>query len=100
MKFDISLSETGTKMNTIFRKYWKTALFTLLGAVLGFAYWRIIGCSSGTCPLTSNWHTTVLFGGIIGYLAVPAKNKSVPGEGENPVQETEKADDGWKAENS
>jgi hypothetical protein len=55
----------------MFNKYWKTALFATLGASIGFAYWRFVGCSSGTCPLTSNWHTSTLMGGLIGLLAAP-----------------------------
>ena len=62
-------------MRTLITKYWKHALFTFIGAGIGFAYWRFIGCTSGTCPLTSNWHTTVLFGGLIGMLAVPGVKK-------------------------
>lgn len=40
----------------------------VIGLIAGYAYWRFIGCESGTCPLTSNWHTSTLFGGIFGYL--------------------------------
>jgi len=69
-------------MKRIVDKYWKTALFTLAGAGIGFAYWRFIGCTSGTCPLTSNWYTSTLFGGLIGMLAVPSRKKSSQG-GEN-----------------
>jgi len=58
-------------MGRITQKYWKYAMFTVIGAGVGFAYWKFIGCASGTCPMTSNWHTTTLFGGLIGFLAVP-----------------------------
>ncbi|MFP4025593.1 MAG: DUF6132 family protein [Thiohalospira sp.] len=37
------------------------------GIIAGFLYWRYVGCLSGTCPITSNWHSMVLFGGLIGY---------------------------------
>ena len=63
-------------MRKLAQKYWKQALFTLIGAGLGFAYWKFIGCNSGTCPLTSNWHTTTLFGGLIGMLAVPGRKNN------------------------
>ena len=46
----------------------KYALLLLLpGIVAGYLYWKYVGCLSGTCPLTSNWYSTVLFGGLIGY---------------------------------
>jgi hypothetical protein len=62
-------------MKNIFDKYWKTGLFTVVGAALGFAYWRFVGCSSGSCPLTAHWHTSTLMGGLIGMLATPRAKK-------------------------
>lgn len=38
-----------------------------LGAIAGLVYWKMVGCSSGTCPITSHWHTSAFFGGIFGY---------------------------------
>jgi len=38
------------------------------GLILGFAYWYYIGCASGTCPLTSKWYTSSLYGALFGYL--------------------------------
>ncbi len=70
-------------METIFKKHWKTALFMLGGALIGFAYWRFIGCTSGTCPLTSNWHITTLFGGLVGMMVSPANRKSTSGDNSN-----------------
>ncbi|MBN1116419.1 MAG: hypothetical protein JXA77_04415 [Bacteroidales bacterium] len=40
----------------------------VLGLLGGFIYWRFVGCTSGTCPITSNWHTSTIMGGIFGYL--------------------------------
>lgn len=42
--------------------------FVVIGTVGGFLYWRFIGCASGTCPLTSNWISSSLFGAGAGYL--------------------------------
>jgi hypothetical protein len=41
----------------------------LLGMTGGYFYWRFIGCTSGSCPITSNWYSSVAVGGIFGYLA-------------------------------
>ena len=41
---------------------------TLLGILGGFLYWKFIGCNSGSCPLTSTWYTSSIFGGVIGFL--------------------------------
>jgi hypothetical protein len=43
-------------------------VFTLAGIAAGFLYWHFIGCSSGSCPVTSEWHMSTAFGGIFGYL--------------------------------
>ena len=40
----------------------------LLGGSLGFAYYKFIGCSTGTCPLTSNPFISTLYGSIVGAL--------------------------------
>jgi len=50
------------------RKYWKPIVFTVAGVGAGFAYWGFVGCKSGTCPITSNWHTSALMGGLLGLL--------------------------------
>lgn len=43
-------------------------IFLLLGGLGGYLYWKFIGCSSGTCPITSKWHTSALYGMILGWL--------------------------------
>jgi hypothetical protein len=55
-------------MKNFLIRYWKPLAFTVLGVAAGFAYWRFMGCKSGTCPITSNWHTSALAGGVFGFL--------------------------------
>ncbi len=43
-------------------------LFVIAGGIAGYIYWLKVGCSSGTCPITSQWHNTTLYGGVMGYL--------------------------------
>jgi len=40
----------------------------LIGGVLGYLYYRLIGCSSGTCPITSNKYISTLYGAVMGLL--------------------------------
>ena len=40
----------------------------LVGGGLGFAYYKFVGCSTGTCPLTSNPIISTLYGLIVGVL--------------------------------
>lgn len=39
----------------------------LLGALAGYGWYRVVGCSTGACPLTSNpWISTAL-GAFLGW---------------------------------
>jgi hypothetical protein len=55
-------------MTNFLKNYRWKLVGVLMGAVAGFAYWYYIGCTSGTCPIQSNWHTSTLYGGLIGYI--------------------------------
>ena len=46
----------------------KLLIGVVTGAVLGFAYYRFIGCSSGVCPITSNPYVSTIYGALIGLL--------------------------------
>ena len=50
------------------RKWIRPTLFTLGGALAGLAYYSFIGCASGTCPITSNPFSSMLYMGLIGWL--------------------------------
>lgn len=39
-----------------------------LGAIGGYLYWQQIGCSSGTCAITSKWHNSTAYGALMGGL--------------------------------
>jgi len=55
-------------MKENFIKYRFKILFITLGAIAGFLYWRFVGCTSGTCPITSNWYSSVPYGMLFGWL--------------------------------
>lgn len=39
-----------------------------IGTIGGFIYYKTIGCSSGSCAITSNPYMSILWGGLLGYL--------------------------------
>jgi len=68
---------------SVIQKYWKYVVFPAAGALLGFLYWRFVGCRTGSCPITANWHTSVLFGSLIGFLVVPTGKKKEKSTNDN-----------------
>jgi len=40
----------------------------IIGGLGGFAYYYFVGCSSGTCPLTSRPFPAIAWGMVFGYL--------------------------------
>jgi hypothetical protein len=40
----------------------------VIGAVAGFMYWNYIGCSTGTCAITSKPLNSTLYGALMGSL--------------------------------
>ena len=55
-------------MKEKFKKYRIVILGIVLGTIGGYLYYYFIGCSSGTCPLTSNPYRMMIYGAIIGFL--------------------------------
>ncbi|HZT21770.1 MAG TPA: DUF6132 family protein [Verrucomicrobiae bacterium] len=40
----------------------------VIGAGLGYGWYRVVGCSTGTCPLTRHPLISTLYGTIVGAL--------------------------------
>ena len=57
-------------MTLIFQKYKRDLIGIALGAVAGFLYWKFVGCSSGTCMITSKPINSTLYGALMGFLVV------------------------------
>lgn len=50
------------------KKLIKGAIGLAVGVLLGFIYYRVVGCGTGTCPITSSPINTMVYGGISGFL--------------------------------
>ena len=55
-------------MTLFFQKYKRDLMGITLGAVAGFLYWKFVGCSSGTCMITSKPINSTLYGAVMGFL--------------------------------
>jgi xanthosine utilization system XapX-like protein len=44
----------------------KPVLTALVGALAGYAWYRVVGCSTGSCPITARWWTATLYGAVMG----------------------------------
>jgi hypothetical protein len=47
----------------------RMAIGAVLGAVVGYVImYKLIGCTTGTCPIMRNPYTSTIYGAIIGLL--------------------------------
>ena len=52
----------------LFKRHWLTMAGAVIGAIGGFLYWRFVGCSTGTCPITSSPVNSSIWGAVMGGL--------------------------------
>lgn len=54
------------------KNFIKTNLLTILGvifgAIAGYLYWQLIGCTTGTCAITSKPINSTVYGALMGGL--------------------------------
>lgn len=55
-------------MKKYLKKRLRPAVFTLGGALAGLGYYTLVGCSTGSCAITSSPVNTMLYMGLIGWL--------------------------------
>lgn len=48
--------------------YLKVLAGVIIGGLLGFLYYKLVGCSTGTCPITSKPLNSILYGAVMGLL--------------------------------
>lgn len=63
----------------------KTIIGVIAGAFIGYLYYRLIGCNTGACTITSNPYLSTIYGGVMGGLLGSlltelkvAKNHKIP----------------------
>ncbi len=48
------------------KKLMRYVIGALIGGIAGFAYYKFIGCATGTCPITSNPWSSTIYGMLMG----------------------------------
>jgi hypothetical protein len=48
----------------------KPLLATVIGGAAGYLYYHFVGCSSGSCGITSNPYLSTIAGGVMGFFVV------------------------------
>jgi hypothetical protein len=51
-------------------RFWKPVSGLVIGGVLGYLYYHFVGCTSGSCGITSNPISSIVFGGVLGLFVV------------------------------
>lgn len=64
-------------MKKFAKKHRLTLIGLAFGAIAGYLYWRLIGCNSGSCAITSKPLNSVVYGATMGGLlfSIFQKNK-------------------------
>ncbi len=59
-------------------KHKLTIIGIILGAIGGYLYYSLVGCSTGTCPITSKPLNSTLYGAVMGGLVLNILKKEKP----------------------
>lgn len=51
----------------------RIVLGLVIGGALGYAYHRLVGCSTGTCPLTATPLRAIAYGAVMGLIWATAR---------------------------
>lgn len=67
MKFLLTLKNKRSMMSLLV-KYKFGLVGILVGGILGYAYYHFIGCTTGSCAITSKPFNSTAYGMVMGYL--------------------------------
>jgi len=62
-------------MKMLIKRHWLTLIGLLAGALGGLLYWYFIGCTTGSCPITSSPVNSSIWGAVLGGLIFSAFEK-------------------------
>ena len=50
------------------KKWLRPLIFTVVGGVIGYVYYRLVGCPTGGCIITSNPYISTAYMALLGFL--------------------------------
>ncbi|MFC4686840.1 MULTISPECIES: DUF6132 family protein [Chryseobacterium group] len=62
-------------MKILSKKRIASFIGALIGGIAGYLYYYFIGCSTGSCAITSHPFNSIIYGAIMGYLLVSVFEK-------------------------
>ena len=65
--FYLHLQKAFAMKRILINKKWQI-IGVLVGLIVGYLYYRLVGCSNDTCKITSSPINISLYGGLLGYL--------------------------------
>jgi hypothetical protein len=70
--------ETGSKPGSIkdylkLKSFWISFAAVVLGGAGGFLYYYFVGCANGSCGITSNPYSSIVFGSVLGLFLTTRK---------------------------
>lgn len=65
----MTLKEKWNVLSPAQKKWTRRILGVSLGAIAGYTYYALVGCSTGSCPITSNPWISTGWGALIGVTA-------------------------------
>ena len=48
--------------------FFQVMVGVLVGGAIGFLYYKLVGCPSGSCPITAKPMNTIIYGAVMGLL--------------------------------
>ncbi|MDD4637367.1 MAG: DUF6132 family protein [Bacteroidales bacterium] len=55
-------------MKELIKKHYLNIIGVLTGSLAGYLYYLYVGCTTGSCPITSNPYMSIAYGALMGYL--------------------------------
>lgn len=52
-------------MKKLIKQNLLTIVGVIVGAISGYFYWKLVGCDSGTCAITSNPINSTIYGALM-----------------------------------